>query len=316
MKAAGCAGVKNPFPLRLAAIDIGSNAIRMLAAEFPDKKTLEPLAERRLAVRLGHDVFSTGLLSEAAADAALRGLKKFARRIHKLDVAKVRAVATSAVRDSRNGRDLVERALADAGVRIEVITGAEEARLVHLAVRNRLPMEDQQWLLADLGGGSVEISVVDHHAVHQTETYPVGSVRVLERLGADASLAQLTAGVAEYTAPLAGSALISSEVAGFIATGGNIEALARILNFAPDAYGVMQLPVDDLRELTARLGRLSYQERIRQFNLRADRADVILPAALVYERIATYAGAATILVPAVGVKEGILWDLLDRLQPS
>ena len=306
----------NAFPVRLAAIDIGSNAIRMLAAEFPAALRLVPLAERRLAVRLGHDVFLTGALSEATANAAVAGLADFARRIRKLDVAAVRVVATSAVRDSMNGRALVERARLEADLRIEVISGAEEARLVHLAVRNRVNLRDQQWLLADLGGGSVEISVVDHHAVHRTETYPVGSVRMLERLGPNASLPQLTRAVTEYTAPLADSTLLKSEVAGFIATCGNIEALARISNAAPDASGALRISIEVLRDLITRLGQVSYLERIRRFHLRADRADVILPAALVYERLAAHAGASTILVPAVGVKEGVLWDLLDRPRPS
>ncbi|HET9439954.1 MAG TPA: hypothetical protein VFO52_07270, partial [Longimicrobiales bacterium] len=151
------------FPIRLAAIDIGSNAIRLIAAQFTSPTSLQQLEQLRLPVRLGHDVFLTGRLTDDAMNAAIDGLSLFSRRIQELAITKYRAVATSAVRDSRNGVDLVQRARDEAGIAINVITGAEEARLVHLAVRNRMRLGRQKWLIADLGGGSVEVSVVDDH---------------------------------------------------------------------------------------------------------------------------------------------------------
>src|SRR5688572_22733992 len=302
-----------PFPIRLAGIDIGSNAIRFLASEFRDQKTVEQLEQMRLPVRLGHDVFLTGKLAPDAIEAAVDGLKTFSRRMEELGVQHHRAVATSAVRDSRNGADLVQRAREEAGITINVITGAEEARLVHLAVKNRIRLGRQKWLIADLGGGSVEVSVVDEHGIYRTESHEMGSVRLLEELGvAGEEPGRFRRRLEEYTATLRNSRILHTKVAGFIATGGNIEALARLADAKPDKNGVGTLRIADLRGIIERLATLSYSERLAQLDLREDRADVILPAAMVYERVAVLAGVDAVLVPNVGVKDGVLWDLLEQ----
>ena len=301
------------FPLRLAAIDIGSNAIRFLAAEFTGPDSMVVLEQLRLPVRLGHDVFLTGRLTAEAIEAAVAGLKTFSRRMGELNVQRHRAVATSAVRDSRNGAELVQRALAEADITINTITGAEEARLVHLAVRSRMRLGRQKWLIADLGGGSVEVSVVDQHGIHRTESHEMGSVRLLEELAvAGEEPGRFRRRLEEYTATLRDSRLLHAKVAGFIATGGNIEALARLADAPLDANGVAALPVATLRALIERLATLSFADRITQLQLRDDRADVILPAAMVYERVAVLAGVDTVLVPGVGVKDGVLFDLLEQ----
>ncbi|HEY0672241.1 MAG TPA: Ppx/GppA phosphatase family protein [Longimicrobiales bacterium] len=301
------------FPIRLAAIDIGSNAIRLVAAQFTSPTSLQQLEQLRLPVRLGHDVFLTGRLTDDAMNAAIDGLSLFSRRMQELDITKYRAVATSAVRDSRNGVDFVLRARDEAGIAINVITGAEEARLVHLAVRNRIRLGRQKWLIADLGGGSVEVSVVDDHGIHRTESYEMGSVRLLEELAvAGEEPGRFRRRLEEYTATLRNSRILHAKVAGFIATGGNIEALARLADAKPDNTGVSSIRVDELRAIIERLASLSYAERVAQLNLREDRADVILPAAMVYERLAVLAAVDTVLVPAVGVKDGLLWDLLEQ----
>jgi exopolyphosphatase/guanosine-5'-triphosphate,3'-diphosphate pyrophosphatase len=305
------------FPIRLGAVDIGSNAIRMLAAEFRDPLTMEQLDQQRLPVRLGHDVFLTGRLTPDAMNAAIEGLQSFSRRMQELGIKVHRAVATSAVRDSRNGEELVQRARDEAGIVIDVITGAEEARLVHLAVRNRVRLGRQKWLIADLGGGSVEISVVDENGIHRTESHEMGSVRLLEELGvAGEEPGRFRRRLEEYTATLRNSRIMHAKVAGFIATGGNIEALVRLADANPDRGGVSTLRTDELRNLIERLAQLSYAERVSQLALREDRADVILPAAMVYERLAVLAGVDTILVPNVGVKDGLLWDMVEQSAPA
>lgn len=301
------------FPIRLGAIDIGSNAMRMLAGEFHAAETFEQLEQIRLPVRLGHDVFLTGQLTPEAMNAAIEALQLFSRRLAELSVTKYRAVATSAVRDSRNGEELVRRARQEAGIAIDVITGAEEARLVHLAVAKRVSLGRRKWLIADLGGGSVETSIVDHQGVQRTESHEMGSVRLLEELAvAGEEPGRFRRRLEEYTATLRNSRILHAKVAGFIATGGNIEALARLADAPTDRQGVAQLRTDTLRGLVERLAGLSYRERVSQLDLREDRADVILPAAMVYERLAVLAGVDTVLVPGVGVKDGLLWDLIDQ----
>lgn len=302
-----------PFPIRLGAIDIGSNAMRMLAGEFRDVSSMQPLDQLRLPVRLGHDVFLTGKLTPDAMDAALEGLKTFSRRLQELGVTQHRAVATSAVRDSRNGAEFVKRAREEAGVVINIITGGEEARLVHLAVRNRIRLGRQKWLIADLGGGSVEILVVDENDIYRTESHEMGSVRLLEELGvAGEEPGRFRRRLEEYTATLRNSRILHTKVAGFIATGGNIETLARLANAKADQNGVASLRTAELRTIIERLATLSYAERVAQLDLREDRADVILPAAMVYERLAVLLAVDNVLVPNVGVKDGVLWDLLEQ----
>lgn len=301
------------FPIRFAATDVGSNAIRFLAVEFTDNGEYTVLEQIRMPVRLGHDVFLTGKLTDEAVAGALDAFKSFTQRMRDLDITRHRAVATSAVRESRNGQVLIDRAKQEAGITLEAITGAEEARLVHIAVRSRVRMGRQKWLVADLGGGSVEVSIVDDHGIYRTESHEMGSVRLLEELTvAGEAPGHFRRKLEEYTAALRNSRILHAKVAGFAATGGNIEALAKLAGAEKDAKEVSTFRVSDLREIIERLARMSYNDRVTQLQLREDRADVILPAAMVYERIAVLAGADTIVVPNVGVKDGVVLDLLEQ----
>lgn len=301
------------FPIRFAATDVGSNAIRFLAVEFTGNGEYTVLEQIRMPVRLGHDVFLTGKLTDDAMAAAIDAFKAFMRRMQELEITRHRAVATSAVRESRNGHVLIDRAKQEAGITLEAITGAEEARLVHLAVRNRVRMGRQKWLIADLGGGSVEVSIVDDHGIYRTESHEMGSVRLLEELTvAGEAPGHFRRKLEEYTAALRNSRILHAKVAGFVATGGNIEALAKLTDAERDKKDVSVIRVPDLREIIERLARMSYNDRVTQLDLREDRADVILPAAMVYERIAVLAGADAIVVPNVGVKDGVVLDLLEQ----
>jgi exopolyphosphatase/guanosine-5'-triphosphate,3'-diphosphate pyrophosphatase len=305
------------FPLRVGAIDVGSNAIRYMASEFSAPKRFEVLDQIRCPVRLGHDVFLTGRLAPDALDAAVAAIVSFRKRIDELGVTQHRAVATSAVRDSKNGEDLIKRVRKEADIELEVITGAEEARLAHIAVCSRIDLGRRHWALADLGGGSVEVSIVDETGIHWTESHGMGSVRLLEELAvAGDEPGRFRRRLEEYTATLRLPASVRTRLAGFIATGGNIEALARLIDAKPDARGVSVIETSKLRSTIEALARLSYQQRVDQLGLREDRADVILPAAMVYERLAELAGMECILVPNVGIKDGVLLDLVENLVPE
>jgi exopolyphosphatase/guanosine-5'-triphosphate,3'-diphosphate pyrophosphatase len=302
------------FPLRAACIDMGSNAIRLLAAEFTDELRFRSLVSERNPVRLGHSVFLSGVLDAQAMDLALAALAGFRRQLEELGVEHYRAVATSAVRESKNGTAFIERIARETGLRFEVISGSEEARLVHTAVTRVLPLGSRSWLLVDLGGGSVEVSLVDQHGSHWSESHTMGSVRLLEELTeAGAAPGRFRRLLAEYISVLKVPAMAGpQQVAGYIATGGNIEALATLAGF-PDEVGVTRLPLETLRTVIEQLARMSYRQRVVELGLRGDRADVILPAAMVYERLAELCGATEIIVPHVGIKEGALFDLIDGL---
>jgi exopolyphosphatase/guanosine-5'-triphosphate,3'-diphosphate pyrophosphatase len=303
------------FPLRVGAIDVGSNAIRLRAAEFADPARSTRLAEERVAVRLGHDVFMTGRLAVKAMDAAVEAIAGFRRRMHALGVEHYRAVATSAVRESRNGGLFVQRLREEAGVEMEVITGAEEARLVYVALRSRVELGSRKWISVDLGGGSVEVSLVDAEGILWSESHTMGSVRLLEELSAAGDEpGRFQRLLREYAATLSIPTLARQwNPAGVIATGGNIEALAKLAGTPAGEGRAGEIRMDQLQGAIQTLTRLSFRERVEQLGLRADRADVIVPAALVYERVAMLSGADRIVVPGVGVKDGILLDLVDDL---
>lgn len=301
-----------PFPIRAAAIDIGSNAIRFLATEFIQTDRYVVLEQVRAPVRLGHDTFLSGRLAESAIAAASETLVAYAGRIKALGIERHRAVATSAVRDSKNSNEFIERTREQAGIDIEIITGAEEMRLVHQAVRNRIDLGDEKWVLVDLGGGSVEVSLVDAHDVHWSVSHGMGSVRLLEELQvAGDEPGRFRRRLEEYAATLRIPNVGRTIRAGFIATGGNIEALARLANAQPDEKGVSRLALADLRETIEQLAHMPYRQRVDELGLREDRADVILPAATVYETLCTQADFQEIHVPYVGLKDGIAIDLID-----
>lgn len=301
------------YPLRVAAVDIGSNAIRFTAAEFLDPSERVELEARRVPVRLGHSAYLTGLLDPQNIEAAVEALASFGRRIDALGIRDVRVVATSAVRESRNGAELVERVLRASGLRIETITGEEEARLVWLAVRDRFPLEGR-WILADLGGGSLEVSVVRRSGIEWSESHPLGTVRLLEELGGTdpGSGDRLRALLARHSSTLRLPVLDDEGLAGLIATGGNIEALAKLAGAERDVRGVGRLPLSGLDALNRRLAELTYRQRVRKLGLREDRADVIVPAGRIYARVAELSGATEIVVPNVGVKDGVLMDLVAK----
>ncbi len=303
------------FPYRVGCVDTGSNAIRFLVAEFTAPSEFRTLAYERVPVRLGHRVFLTGNLAPQAMDGAVAAFTSFRPRIEELALDAFRAVATSAVREAKNGHELVRRLRAEAGIDLETISGSEEARLVHLAVGNRIDLTGGQWILTDLGGGSVEISLVDDMGVLWSESHTMGSVRLLEELSeATSEPGGFRALAADYVSTLRIPAPAQYwSPAGFVATGGNAEALAALTGAPRDEQGVARLHVAHLRSAIDLLARLSYRQRIEELDLREDRADVILPAALVYDHLAHLAGAEEILVPGVGVKEGILLDLVDDL---
>ena len=303
------------FPFRVGCVDTGSNAIRFLAAEFTAPGEFKTLAYQRVPVRLGHQVFLTGRLAETTMEGAVQAFVSFREQMAELELDTFRAVATSAVREARNGFEFVGRILEQTSIHLEMISGSEEARLVHLAVGHKVELAGGKWILTDLGGGSVEVSLVDDMGMLWSESHTMGSVRLLEQL----SEAQPEPGgfrqlLSEYVSTLRIPAPAQYwSPSGFVATGGNIEALAKLAQAPRDERGVASLRIGELDAAMDLLSHLSFQERVEQLNLREDRADVILPAAMVYYHLARMAGVDTILVPGVGVKEGLLLDLAEDL---
>ncbi|HVN30701.1 MAG TPA: Ppx/GppA phosphatase family protein [Thermoanaerobaculaceae bacterium] len=303
------------FPVRVACIDVGSNALRFVAAEFSAPDRYLTIEQERAAVRLGHDVFMTGHLTGGGINRAVAALTAFAKRMRDADVDVYRCVATSAVRESSNSRDFVDRVRKEAGINIEVISGSEEARLLHVAVRHAVDLAGHNWIVVDVGGGSVEVLLVDDSGILWSESHTMGSVRLLEELSeAGEEPGRFRRLLEEYTATLRlPPAAQYRRQGGFIATGGNAETLAQLGGTGGGPGKPPELTLDVARTIIEKLSKLSYRQRVEELGLREDRADVVLPAALVYERLAQLSGASSIVVPGVGIKEGVLYDVVEAV---
>jgi exopolyphosphatase/guanosine-5'-triphosphate,3'-diphosphate pyrophosphatase len=302
--------------MRTGAVDIGSNALRAVVIEGKAGKTrFEVVEERREPVRLGSEVFGgTGYVSSRTASAAADAMRSFARDFRRLRAERVRAVATSAVREARNRRSFVSYLTRESGLSVDVITGAEEARLVSLAVRSRIPaMEEGRHLVLDVGGGSAEVIVVEDGEVARAESFDVGAVRLIEQVGEPhgASFLRVTRRLLDSVRERLREVVGPGRPGVFAATGGNIEAVAGILGKkAGGRPPVHAVKTADLAGFIEEMARLTPPQRMRRWDLKADRADVILPASVVYESFAREARAKRILVPHTGLRDSVALDLL------
>lgn len=297
----------------IAAIDAGSNAIRMVVGRLGNEGELETIENVRMPVRLGQDAFTTGQFSEATIQMAVGAFLRFRKVAQAFDVAETRAVATSAVREAGNSDILVDRIAHQTGFTLETISGDEEARLIHLAVKRALDLRGKHALLVDIGGGSVEVTVSDEDNVLSTESYQMGTVRLLRKLennaGVHIPFHQLVQEYAQKARRRVEREIANEKVDLCVGTGGNVEEMGRLRKrlFKREAEDVIS--VDEIGKLIDKLSALSVEERIRKLRLRADRADVLLPAAVVLHMIAQEVRVKEVRIPGVGLKDGILLDM-------
>lgn len=299
----------------LAAIDIGSNAIRMVIAEKIGDG-LKIKKKYRFAIRLGADVFEKGQISGKNLKESARTFEKFREVCKEHRVIKVRAIGTSALREASNQQAFVELVYRKSGIQVEVIDGIVEANLIQLAISKEVHLQGVKSLLIDVGGGSVEFTHCEGNQVHGAQSFPFGTVRTLEQMKKrKLSEAQLGILIAEYlnliTQFLHPRAVPKVfDVA--IGTGGNLEALGKLKPLLLKSHHRSSMTLNELSEIIHKLSRLSIKERIEKLKMRPDRADVILPAALVVQSSMRQAGTEKLLIPHVGLKDGILWQMASE----
>jgi exopolyphosphatase/guanosine-5'-triphosphate,3'-diphosphate pyrophosphatase len=309
---------------RFAAIDVGSNAMRCLVVEATGTGSPHVLESVREPVRLGSGVFLSGSIGEPTASRAVEAFRLFRRLIDTWEVGHVRAIATSAMREAADSEELVGRIRDETGIDVRIIDGAEEARLVGRAVSSRIDLRRGRVALVDVGGGSVEVVVLNDGEIVRTESFTMGAVRLLEALSTtarngDSSFFALLQGYVDAIRSRVRTAAGKEPMDLYAATGGSVVTLADLAGEAaegPPALqpGVRTIPLDRLREWTIDLASLSYRERIERHGLREDRADVILPAAVVYLKLGEVFGVDRLFVPDVGLKDGLVLDMIDGLQ--
>ena len=298
---------------RLAAIDVGSNAIRLAIASVDDKGKLDLIHTSREPVRLGADVFANREISNRRLVEAMDAFLKFRKLINKEKAKSIRAVGTSALREASNRDYVIDQIVKASEIKVEPISGDEEARLVHLAVTSKIQLKRKAALLIDVGGGSVEVSIASQREIIATESFATGAVRLLQMLEqkkrGDQVFRRLVRSYLNVEDTRLKKELGRQRVSVCIATGGNVEALGDLGVQICGRKSNTSLTAGDLDTILARLESRSYEERLRKFRLRPDRADVIIPAAIVLQNIAQHARIGRILIPRVGVKDGILIDM-------
>ncbi|PWH14654.1 MAG: exopolyphosphatase [Anaerolineae bacterium] len=300
----------------LAAIDIGSNAIRMAVARIENQGNFEIVESTRVPVRLGKDAFTLGYFTEETIQMAIGAFLRFRNLAQVFEVKQIRAVGTSALREASNSHLLIDRIAAQSGIQIEVINEIEEARLIHLAVQQAIDLKGKRALLIDIGGGSVEVTLSNENVL-SVESYALGTVRLLSKLeGSNGSKTfnQLVSEYADKVRRRIQTQIGSENIDLCIATGGNAEEMGRLHKRLFKGDGEDRILLSEVEKLIEMLNRLSIEERIEKLHLRPDRADVLLPAAVVLRMIASIANAKEIFTPNVGLKDGVLLELSASIQ--
>lgn len=287
-----------------AAIDIGSNAVRLLIKKVEEN---ENLVSRRLSkvlmlrvpLRLGFDVFSLGGLSENKVMKLRRLMKAFRQLMKIYEVTDYRACATSAMRDAHNGKSVIKKVLKDTGIRIEIIDGQEEARMIYNNHMECLEDRTGNYIYVDVGGGSTEINLLTNGTLVQSLSYNIGTVRMLSSAVKEETWRQMKDDLTRLTADFTGINIIGS--------GGNINKLYRLADKKDKK--LQRMTVESLQTLYDELSPLTPEQRMKQFDLKADRADVIVPAARIFLTIADVVKAQYIHVPVIGLADGIIDSL-------
>lgn len=298
----------------VGAIDVGSNAMRLgIATRSPDG-TPYLIQRYREPVRLGHDAFTSGTITPQTMHDAVEAFRQFRRILDQHHIEYYRATATSAMRDSSNGAELAQNIFNETGIKLQLISGEEEARLVHYSISRRTDLTNKFTLLIDMGGGSVEVTLCDDGEIISAQSFKIGTVRLLEMLGQGGDFNTL---LSEY---LDGTRKKLKEMIGkrktdlCVATGGNASAIGELTCQLLPHDDAKKISRTQLAELIRKLSGLSFEARIRDLGLRPDRADVILPAAMVFHEIMMLANIDTMVMPDASLLDGLILDMVDSEQ--
>lgn len=304
----------------ISAIDIGSNGIRMIISEVhydaaTKTQILTEIKKIRSPIRLGKEVFLDKPISQQTLNDSIETFEHFRNINQKYRVKSCRCVATSALREASNKNEFIEKVTKKSGIKIEVIDGIEEARLIYQAVSHEVELRNKRCVLIDIGGGSVEVTLSENSKMLQTESFPMGTVRVLDQLiKRKLTETNLKVVIGDYIRPVfdfIDKNKFQNNVDFAIGTGGNLECMARLKWDLLKKSSNTFITLNELIEIYQKLSQISMKDRIENLNLRPDRADVILPAIYTVKMILRQCDASRIFVPRVGLRNGILWSMIS-----
>lgn len=289
--------------LTYAAIDIGSNAVRLLigdVVERDDHPVIKKTSLVRVPIRLGADVFDNGAISPAKRDQLIKSLKAFRLLTEVHGAHYLRCCATSAMREATNSAEVLARVEKESGIHIEMIDGRTEADLIMSTFWTQDLLKDRSYLYIDVGGGSTELTWIANGRRKHSSSFKVGTVRLLQHKVDESEWVAMSGFLSEIRS--SGAKLTA------IGTGGNIN---RIFKENRNGYGE-PLSRADIRKQRDRIAAYSFEDRVKQLRLRPDRADVIIPAANIFLRVMEEAGIEEVFVPKVGLADGIVYDLYTK----
>ena len=283
---------------KYAAIDIGSNAMRLLVVNIVEQEGKEPQFNKsalvRVPIRLGQDAFTVGEISQENSDRMVDAMKAFnlLMKVHKVEAYK--AFATSAMREAYNGKEVVALIKKKADIKIEIIDGKKEAAIIASTDLHHLLKTDKTYLFVDVGGGSTEFTLFSDGKIVNSRSFKVGTVRLLNNMVCDVVWEEIEKWIKSNTADFDDISLIGS--------GGNINKLFKMSGKMQDK------PMSYLyiNSQYAFLNSLTYNQRISELGLNPDRADVIIPAVRIYLNAMKWSGSRNIYVPKIGLSDGIV----------
>ena len=286
---------------KFAAIDIGSNAIRLLTHNVIEENKKETQFRKsaliRVPVRLGEDSFTVGEISERNAQRIVDTMKAFKLLMDVSGVEQYMACATSAMREANNGLDVIDRIFRESGIKIELIDGKKEAAIIAATDLKQLIQADRSYLYIDVGGGSTEFTLFSEGTIKYSKSFKLGTVRLLNNMVQEATWVILHDWIKEF--------IKNSPDLSIIGSGGNINKLHKMSGRKegePLSYIWLNAQYHFLENL-------SYEDRISELGLNPDRADVIVPATRIFLSAAKWSGAKKIHVPKIGLSDGIIKTL-------
>lgn len=288
--------------MKLAAVDIGSNAIRLQITNvtyFEDTVNFKKLEYLRFPLRLGLDVFNSQKISDKNKRKFVKLMKAFKLLIDLYEVDDYMVCATSAMRESSNGREIAEEVKQDIGLKINIIDGNKEAELINMALWSYI--DEKSYLHIDVGGGSTELNIYINKQKIASKSFKIGSVRALDDSIPEAVWKSMNKFISENVSP--------KDKIICIGTGGNIN---KIFELSKPTKNKRYLNIEKIREIQEYLASFTYEERVNKLNLNPDRADVIIPAAKIYLTAMTAAASKRMIVPDVGLKDGLMKVLYEK----
>lgn len=293
----------------LAAIDMGTNATRVAIGIVDDENGLEIVHTHRYPLRLGTEVFCNGNITSELIEDCMGIFANIKKTLNSRGIAAVRAVATSALREAKNSKTLIDRIKSETGIKVEVISGLEEASLLSWAVCEKLELSDGNHMIADLGAGSLELIKVKGKKTLWMESFTISAVQYA---GMDSNI--LEGIIPQKLEETFACAIEQFEgIDSFIASGGNIEVLSRLLETQTDESGVKSINAFSLDVFIKQCKRMTIEEIRYYFGLPMERAEVIGSASQIYKWLAKKLKVEKIIVPMIGLKEAILMDMAQSI---